>query len=63
LDIDASAGKCSAIIYSIIVSCSRRGINPQEYVTDILRRLPTAKTSDIPDLMPANWKAPTAASG
>ncbi len=54
-----NAGWRSAIIYSIIVSCRRRGINPQEYLTDVLGRLPSAKTSDIQSLMPANWKPPT----
>lgn len=49
------AGWRSAVLYSILVSCRRRGINPQEYLTEILRRLPMAKTSDIPDLLPANW--------
>lgn len=57
------AGWRSAVIYSIIVSCRRRGINPQDYVTDVLRRLPTAKTSDIHDLMPANWKPRPVPSG
>ena len=50
------AGWRSAVLYSILVSCRRRGINPQEYLTAVLRRLPTAKTSDIHDLLPANWK-------
>ncbi len=57
------AGWRSAVIYSIIVSCRRRGINPQDYGTDVLRRLPTIKTGDIQDLIPANWKSPIAASG
>lgn len=57
------AGWRSAVIYSIMVSCRRRGLNPQDYVTDVLRRLPTAKTSDIQDLMPSNWKPPIIASG
>jgi transposase len=57
------AGWRSAVIYSILVSCRRRGINPQDYVTDVLCRLPRAKTSDIHHLMPVNWKPPTAASG
>jgi len=56
------AGWRSAVIYSIIVSCRRRGVNPQDYVIDVLQRLPMAKTSDIQDLMPANWK-PSIASG
>jgi transposase len=57
------AGWRSAVIYSIIVSCRRRGMNPQDYLTDILNRLPMAKTSDIQDLVPAHWKPPTPASG
>jgi len=50
------AGWRSAVIYSILVSCRRRGINPQDYLTDVLARLPSAKTSDIHDLLPANWQ-------
>jgi transposase len=50
------AGWRSAVIYSILVSLRRRGINPLEYLTDVFARLPRAKTSDIHDLMPANWK-------
>src|SRR5207249_2975358 len=34
------AGWRSAVIYSVLVSCRRRGINPQDYLTDILARLP-----------------------
>ena len=30
------AGWRSAVIYTIIQSCRRRGINPQEYLTDVL---------------------------
>jgi len=50
------AGWRSAVLYSIIGSCRRRGINPQDYLTDILGRLPTAKASCIQELLPANWK-------
>jgi hypothetical protein len=37
------AGWLSAVIYSIITSCRRRGANPQDYLTDGLRRLVTTK--------------------
>jgi len=50
------AGWRSAVIYSILLSCRRRGINPQDYLTDILRRLPTQKINQIDSLLPANWK-------
>jgi transposase len=56
-----NAGWRSAVIYSIIVSCRRRGINPQEYLTDVLRRLPEQKINRIDELFPGNWKPPNSA--
>jgi transposase len=50
------AGWRSAVIYSIVGSCRRRGIEPLEYLTDVLRRLPTMKASEVKDLVPARWK-------
>jgi len=57
------AGWRSAVIYSIIVSCRRRGINPQDYLADVLRRLPEQKINQIEELLPGNWKPPTIESG
>jgi hypothetical protein len=48
-------GERSAIIYSIIESCRRRGIDPHAYLTDVLERIPDAKTSDIKNLTPEAW--------
>lgn len=50
------AGWRSAIIYSIVVSCQRRGIEPWEYLSDVLKRLPAMQQSELPSLLPANWK-------
>jgi transposase len=50
------AGWRSAVIYSIVGSCRRRGIEPLEYLTDVLRRLPAMKASEVKDLVPAHWK-------
>jgi hypothetical protein len=50
------AGWRSAVIYSIIVSCRRRKIEPWEYLSDMMRRLPAAKNHEILDLVPARWK-------
>jgi len=50
------AGWRSAVIYSLIVSCRRRGINPQEYLTDVLRRLPAMNITQIGQLLPSRWK-------
>ena len=50
------AGWRSAVIYTIILSCRRRGINPQEYLTDVLRRLPAMTNTQVKDLVPSCWK-------
>jgi transposase len=50
------AGWRSAVIYSLIISCRRRGINPQEYLTDVLRRLPAMNITQIDQLLPKHWK-------
>ena len=57
------AGWRSAVIYSILISCRRRGLNPQDYLTDVLARLPSAKITQIREILPAHWNPPTAASG
>jgi hypothetical protein len=50
------AGWRSAVIYSVIVSCRRRGIDPWEYVRDVLTRLPAMTQSELPTLLPRCWK-------
>jgi transposase len=57
------AGWRSAVIYSLIVSCRRRGINPQDYLTDVLARLPALDVTQIAPLLPAHWKPATQPSG
>lgn len=50
------AGQRSAIIYSIIVSCQRRGINPRAYLIDVLKRLPNQSNLDLHRLLPSTWQ-------
>lgn len=50
-------GKTAAIILSLIESCKRLGINPFEYLKDVLTRFPSAKTSQIDDFLPDRWIA------
>lgn len=57
------AGWRTAVIYSLIVSCRRRGINPQEYLTDVLRRLPAMNITQIGELLPGRWKPEPVSSG
>ena len=51
-----NAGWRTAVIYTLIQSCRRYGINPQEYLTDILQRLPSMTSNQVRELLPANWK-------
>jgi transposase len=49
------AGWRSAVIYSVLGSCRRYGIDPHEYLRDVLRRLPAMKMSEIAQVTPAAW--------
>ena len=49
------AGQRSAVIYSILGSCRRHGVNPAQYLRDLFERLPKAKTSEIKTLTPSAW--------
>ena len=51
---EVSGQKC-AILYTIVENCRRLGINPKEYLTDVLTRLPAMLASEATTLTPANW--------
>ena len=50
------AGHKSAVIYTILESCKRHGIEPQAYLTDVLKRLPTQTNHQPAELTPDKWK-------
>lgn len=50
------AGWRSAVIYSIVQSCRRRGIDTQAYLTDVLTRMPGMKNTELDQLLPECWK-------
>jgi len=43
-------------IYSILGTCELNGINPYDYLCDLLEKLPARNSNDIDDLLPMNWK-------
>lgn len=49
------AGQRSAVIYSVLGSCRRHGLNPAEYLQAVFERLPKATTSELKSLTPAAW--------
>jgi transposase len=52
---EAQAGDRSAIIYTVIESCRRRGIDPYAYLKDVLTRLPRMTIQQVPQILPAVW--------
>jgi len=52
---EADAGQRSAIIYTVIETCRRQGLNPYQYLRDVLSRLPKMTNHQIPEVLPAMW--------
>ena len=50
-------GRRAAVIYTLIESCKAAAVEPFEYLTDLLTRLPSAAASRIADFTPRNWAA------
>jgi len=53
---DADAGERSAIVYTVIECCRRRGLNPFAYLRDVLTRLPNMTNRQILEVTPAAWQ-------
>src|SRR5208337_4150260 len=49
------AGERSAVIYTLLGSCRRHGVNPFDYLKDLFTRLPAAKITRINEFTPAAW--------
>lgn len=52
---EAEAGQRSAILYTIIEACRRRGLDPWAYLRDVLTRLPTLTNRQVKDVTPDAW--------
>jgi hypothetical protein len=48
-------GERSAVIYTLLGSCRRHGLNPFDYLRDLFTRLPAAKITQIREFTPAAW--------
>lgn len=51
-------GRRAAIIYTLVLSCRKNGINPWAYLRDVLLRVSRQPVSRVGELMPRNWKPP-----
>lgn len=49
------AGQRSAVLFTIIENCRRLGLNPYDYLRDVLIRLPKLTNHQTHTLMPRAW--------
>jgi transposase len=54
---DVDAGRNIAGLYSLVATCEARGINPFEYLADVLPRIAEHPNTRIDELLPAAWAA------
>jgi transposase len=58
---DKFSGRNFAGLYSLVGSCIANGVEPTEYLTDVLLRVRHAATPEALDaLLPDRWRAPEA---
>jgi transposase len=53
----ADAGERGAILYTIVESCRRHGLDPLAYLREALTRLPRMTNHQIAEITPAAWAA------
>lgn len=54
------AAENAAVMYSLFGCCAAAEVNPREWLTDVLKRIPYYNSDyslDLADLLPHNWKA------
>jgi transposase len=52
------AGKNFAVLYTLVASCEKHGVNAIEYLTDVLTRVQTHPANRVEELLPHRWKPP-----
>lgn len=59
-----TGGHTAAILFSLIATCQRHGVNEVEYLRDVLERIASTPISKLAELLPGCWMpAPTGTSG
>lgn len=54
------AGQNFAVLYTLVASCEKNGVNAIAYLTDVLTRVHSHPASRIDELLPHRWKPPDA---
>lgn len=52
-----AAGTRNAVVFTLVQNCRMHGVNPEEYLRDMLERLPRmTNQDDLKPLTPRQWK-------
>lgn len=54
---DVASGKSLSGLYSLVATCESRGINPFDYLADVLGRVQDHPAKAIDQLLPGAWAA------
>ena len=49
-------GERAAVLYSLVASCKQKGVEPFQYLGDILERVSSHPARAVEELMPSKWK-------
>ena len=55
-------GETAAVLLSFVATCKRNAVEPFGWFRDVLSRIATHPINKIEELLPHNWKAPSAAA-
>lgn len=50
-----ASGEASAVLFSLVQTCRGLGINPREYLADVMRRLMSHNQQKLHELLPDQW--------
>ncbi len=53
-----TAAQRAAVIYSLLGTCKQHDVNPQDWLSDVLARIPTHRAKRVHELLPHRWQAP-----
>ncbi len=52
-----AGGKAAAVLLSLVQSCRATGVNPRDYLEDVMRRLMDHNSQKLEELLPLAWAA------
>lgn len=48
--------ECNAMMYSFFACCKNADVEPAEWLTNVINRMPEHKANRLGELLPHNWK-------